>query len=92
MSKSKIVGRGHFNSDIYSVTGRYPLDSGENVTREQIDSMFEIIWKNLVAIDDGSAENFSDGNRIKNEKNIGFRQYQICCSISVVGRWKYADL
>ncbi len=36
---------GRFKDDIYVATGRYPIDTGQNYTKDEIDEMFELTYK-----------------------------------------------
>lgn len=63
--------QGFFNKDIYVVNNRYPLDTGEYYTKEEIDSMFTlaypagtklVLWNDGTKIDPHNAWYLEDGD------------------------------
>lgn len=46
IAESQIADRqmGRFKQHIYMVTGRYPLDAGENYTKDDINAMFKLTY------------------------------------------------
>ena len=61
----KPVKKGRFKHDIYVATGRYPIDTGHNYTKEQIDGMFELGWPKgtlLFLYEDDNAWYLKDGD------------------------------
>lgn len=59
MKKTKPLAKGEFLDDIYVVTDRYPLDTGQCYTKQEIDDMFKVTWKKgtkLLLWNDGTEE------------------------------------
>ena len=43
----KPIKAGRFKCDIYVATGRFPIDTGDNLTKDAIDGMFELMYKKV---------------------------------------------